>query len=641
MKDPNITLKDPKDILKKYWGFDEFRPNQLEIINEIINKNDVLALLPTGGGKSICYQVPALMLDGICIVVSPLIALMQDQVQNLNSKGIKAIAITSGMGTRQIDRLLDNCIYGGYKFLYVSPERLKSHLFLSRFEKMNVSFIAVDEAHCISEWGFDFRPSYRDIADLNTIKKDLSISAFTATATSEVVEDIQDKLEFKKPNLISSSFFRPNLTYDVIECDNKLNRIEEQLLSTKSSSIVYCSTRKEVKSVCQHLINKGIDASFYHGGLDYTNRKERQQKWMKSDSSVIVCTNAFGMGIDKGNVSLVLHYSIPETLEAYFQEAGRAGRDGNEAKGILYYEKADIQRLREKVELKFPQISQIKKVYNALGNYFQLAIGSGLDESYPIDIMEFCDRFSFDLIETFNALKFLELSGFIVVSENFQIPSKIQITADKTTLYNYQVKSEEVNKIVQFIIRTQMGVFDNLTIINEKKVSKELKISFKKIIETLKSLHELDIINYQPSLNGTHIYYKTERLNEQNLSLPAELYHRRKKLSQLKLSQNIDFLKSEVCTSKMLLNYFNQSEAGDCNKCKRCLSKSKTQSTNAKDVIRAYVNNQFTNTDQILITDLIAFFSQYERENVLDVIRWLSDHNDVHVDALGKKLTRP
>ncbi len=634
-------MKDPKEILKAYWGFDDFRPNQLEIINEIVNNRDILALLPTGGGKSICYQVPALMQEGICVVISPLIALMQDQVQNLNSKGIKAIAITSGMGTRQIDRLLDNCVYGGYKFLYVSPERLKSRLFLSRFEKMNVSFIAVDEAHCISEWGFDFRPSYRDISDLKKLKQNLTISAFTATATSEVVADIQDKLEFKKPNLISSSFFRPNLIYDVVECDNKLNRIEEQLLSQKASSIVYCSTRKEVKSVCQHLINKGIKANFYHGGLDYKSRKDRQAEWMNSDSSVIVCTNAFGMGIDKSNVKLVLHYSIPETLEAYFQEAGRAGRDGNDARAILFYEKADIQKLREKIELKFPEIKQIKKVYNALGNFFQLAIGSGLEESYPIDIMEFCDRYSFDLMETFNSLKFLELSGFIAVSENFQVPSKIQITADKTTLYNYQVKSQEINKIVQFIIRTQMGVFDNLTIINEKKVSKELNISFKKVTETLKTLHELDIVNYLPSLNGTHIYYKTERLNEQNLSLPTELYHKRKKLAEKKLQQNIEFLKSDSCTSKMLLNYFDQKEAENCERCTRCLHAKNPQNPDLKHLIGNHIKNQFNTVNEIIITDLIAVFSEYKREKVLEAIRWLSDHNEVHVDALGKRLTRP
>ncbi|MFT4602308.1 MAG: ATP-dependent DNA helicase RecQ [Arenicella sp.] len=636
-----IALNNSKEILSKYWNHDTFRPNQEEIIEKIISGEDILALLPTGGGKSICYQIPALMSEGICIVISPLIALMEDQVSQLKAKGIKAIAINSGMRPRQIDILLDNCVYGDFKFLYVSPERIKTRLFLSRLEKMNVSFIAVDEAHCISEWGFDFRPSYRDIAKLREVKKDITIAAFTATATPDVVLDIQDQLEFKTPLLIQSSFKRSNLSYNVMECDNKLNRIHEYILAQSNSGIIYCNTRKEVKFVCQFLVNQGINADFYHGGLEHENRKKKQQAWMNSNSSVIVCTNAFGMGIDKPNVRFVLHYSIPQSLEAYFQEAGRAGRDGKNAEAFLFYEKVDIQKLKDQVNLKFTEIAFIKRVYNAMGNFFQLAIGSGKEEQFAIDMLEFCDRYNFELISTFNALKFLEMSGFIVLSENFQIPSKLKILADRTALYNYQVKSKDTNKIVQFIVRTQMGVFDNLVIVNEKKMAKELSLSLKVINERLKFLSDQEIIEYYPSVKGTHITYVTERLADNNLSIPAELYHKRKNVAHLKLDAVIDFLKSGNCTTQKLLKYFGEEEVKACQKCSNCLESEKAKNTDLKGLIRDYLKGYFKSNDSIEIVELIGQFPDENREQILETLRWMIDHNEVHPDPLGKALKRP
>lgn len=629
------------DILKRFWGFDNFRKGQDQIIQNVLNNTDTLALLPTGGGKSICYQVPGMLNDGCCLVVSPLIALMQDQVNQLNKRGIKAVAINSGLSRKEIDIQLDNAIYGNIKFLYVSPERLKTTLFKARFEKMNINLIAVDEAHCISEWGYDFRPAYMEIAQLREIKPHTPFLALTATATPEVVDDIQEKLQFKEKCVVSNSFERDNISYNVVQSNNKLNRILEYLKNKDESGIIYCSTRKSVKSLCKHLIDNGFSASFYHGGLDIETRKERQDQWVEDKIQIMVCTNAFGMGIDKPDVRFVLHHDIPETIEAYFQEAGRAGRDGKYSETYLFFEPVDIDLLQEKTHNKFPSIEVIKRVYKALGSYFQLAVGAGEGETYEINVLEFCDRFKIDLITAYNAMKFLEIGGYIALSENFTSPSKIKITVDTKQLYQYQVKDKTHNKIIQFLLRTQMGIFENLVAIDEKKIAKHTKLGTKEVMDTFAILAKNEAIEYIPQLNGNYLTYLTERLADNNLSLPVEIYHKRKVAAISKMHAMIEFLKSDQCTNVLLLKYFGEKESNNCGKCTRCdQNNNKFQISDIKKNVLNYLNDCFMKSDEVLIKDVIGAFDTYSKDDVLESIRWMVDHDQVAIDALGKTLIK-
>ena len=630
-----------KEVLKKYWGFDSFRKKQDKIIQSVLEGNDTLALLPTGGGKSICYQVPGIMKDGVCLVISPLIALMQDQVDQLNKRNIKSIAISSGMSRREIDIQLDNSIYGNTKFLYVSPERLKSHLFQTRLAKMNINLIAVDEAHCISEWGYDFRPAYLEIAALRELKPTCPFIALTATATPEVVEDIQEKLKFKNPCVFQDSFERNNISYNIQQSNNKYNRLLEYLKDKKDSGIIYCGTRKQVKNICKALVESNYSADFYHGGLDPQIRKEKQTKWINGESQIMVSTNAFGMGIDKPDVRFVIHYDIPETIEAYFQEAGRAGRDGEPAEAWLFFEPSDIEKLVDRVQLKYPPLDTIKKIYNCLGNYFQLAIGAGEEEHFPFDVLSFADRYDLDLITVFNSLKFLELGGYIVLSENISRPSQVKIEINQRQLYNFQVNDSKVNTLIQFVLRTQMGIFENLVPINEKKISSYTKLSEKEVIQTLHYLDKQKAITYLPQYKGATVQYITERLTEQYLHLPTEIYHQRKRVSEDKLKAMIDYLQSNLCTNILLLGYFGEKDGQACNKCNRCLKKNNNDYTQLEDVITNYLNYSFDNNEIVLVEEVLAEYEPEKRDEVLSVLRKLSDHNFIHIDKLGQQIKKP
>jgi ATP-dependent DNA helicase RecQ len=634
-------LDEALHILNQFWGYTSFRKKQDSIIQNVLSNKDTIALLPTGGGKSICFQVPGLMQDGLCLVISPLIALMQDQVSQLKKRNINAVAITSGLSKKEIDIHLDNAIYGKTKFLYVSPERLKNKLFLERYSKMNINLIVVDEAHCISEWGYDFRPSYLEIAKLREIKAGIPFLALTATATPEVVRDIQEKLMFKEENLVSDSFERTNISYNTNLSNNKLNRIQEYLTDVKGSGIIYCATRKAVKSLCKHLLEKGFSANFYHGGLDFNTRKERQIAWINNEFDIMISTNAFGMGIDKPDVRFVLHYDIPESLEAYFQEAGRSGRDGENAETFVFYEPSDIDKLREKIDLKFPEIDLIKNVYKALGNHLQLATGAGLGESFKVDILEFCDKYELDLLLAYNSFKFLEIGGFLQLSENFSHTSKIQILSEPKSLYQYQVKNEDTNKIIQFILRTQMGVFENLSTLNEGKISKHTHIDEKTVIKTLNSLNDKDVITYIPQLKGTYITYLTERLAENNLSLPTEIYHKRKKTALSKMDSVINYLTSNRCNSQFLLEYFGEKNVPKCGNCNSCLEdNNESYISDLKDDIESYLNNQFKAIEEVNIQDIISNFKEYSQEEILACIRRLIDHKKFINDTFGKILRK-
>lgn len=628
----------PHEILKQYWKFDQFREKQLEIITAVIEGKDTLALLPTGGGKSVCYQVPGLVLDGVCLVISPLIALMEDQINQLKSKGINAVAIHSGMSKRQIDIALDNAIYGATKFLYVSPERLKTPLFQMRFSKMKINLVAIDEAHCISEWGYDFRPSYLAIADLRKLHPTVPFLALTATATADVVEDIQEQLLFRTKHVIQKSFERSNLTYNVALTNNKLNRIEASLRKNKGSGIIYCGTRRKVKELYLHLNEKKIAVDYYHAGLGYEERKKKQARWTNNEVELIVATNAFGMGIDKPDVRYVLHHDIPASLEAYFQEAGRAGRDGEQAVANLFYEAEDINQLRAQVELKFPPLETIKRIYNALGNHLQLAFGSGEGLTFPIDLSAFATKYNQPLILVYNALKFLERCEFIELSDNYKVPSQLKMTCTQQELYNYQVKDPLLNKVIQFILRTEMGVFENYQTIFEQKIASKIDIPFKAVVEKLNFLNELKLIDYIPRTELPRVTYTTERLTDQNLSISPKYYKNRKDVAYRKLDAMIHFLTEKKCKSELLLNYFGEEDTEPCGHCSACIQET-IEISSIRKAILLTARQQQNETDKVVISELITALSSYTEREILENLRWLSEHNDICVDSLNKSFT--
>ncbi len=628
-------MQEARDILKKYWNFDDFRDVQGKIIETILSKQDTLALLPTGGGKSICYQVPGLVMEGVCLVISPLIALMEDQIRQLKANGIMAVTINASMGKREIDIALDNVVYGNIKFLYVSPERLKSEIFQVRFAKMKINLIAIDEAHCISEWGYDFRPSYLDIAALREIHPTVPFLALTATATEDVVEDIQKKLAFKSNNVIRKSFERKNLTYNTGKTVNKLNRIEHFLLKNPSSGIIYNSTRKNVKELCLYLRERKISVDFYHAGLTYNERKTAQTLWMENKAKVMVATNAFGMGIDKPDVRFVLHADLPQSIEAYFQEAGRGGRDGLPSVANLYYTEQDIKNLQTKVAQKFPPIETIKMIYTALGNHFQLAYGTGKDEVFPIDLWQFSEKYKQNLIIVYNSLKFLELCNFIALSENYKLPSRIKMLGNNHEMYNYQVKNEEYNKVIQFILRSEMGVYEDYVTINEGKIAQKTELAEKEVKKILTYLDSVQLIHYIPRSDLPTITYLTERLTENNLSISPVFYHDRKKVTLEKMKSMIDFVETKVCKSEFLLRYFGETNTQPCGKCSSCV-KNQQKKLEMSDRIMKVIHELSEESNPVLIINLISYFSHLEENNLMENLRLLQDDQKIEIDRMGK-----
>ena len=628
------------EILEKYWGHKAFREKQDTIIDAVLNRRDVLALLPTGGGKSICFQVPGLQMDGLCLVISPLIALMNDQVTNLKNRGIKAIAITSGMSKKQIDIQLDNAIYGDVKFLYVSPERLKTHLFITRFKKMNINLIAVDEAHCISQWGYDFRPAYLDIAELRVHKPNVPVLALTATATEKVVGDIQDKLMFKNGVVISKSFHRDNLVYATELTANKRNRIAEFIAGTNGSGIVYCATRKSVKELSAYLYDKNLSVDFYHAGLDFETRRQKQDDWLNDKTRVIVCTNAFGMGIDKPAVRFVLHYDIPETIEAYFQEAGRAGRDEKPATATLFYEEHDTRNLIEKIQSKFPSIDEIRKVYAALGNYLQLAFGAGKDEHYPIELYEFCNKYGFVLVPTYNALKFLESTGYIELTEGLNQPARLKITATQMQLYQEQVKDAGMNTLLQFILRTHMGLFDDYVNINEFVISQKIKSTRQDVAGKLQYLAKLELVDYIPQNSKPLVTYLTERLPEASLVFEPRFYKDRKEIAFEKMKAMLQYLASDECRAVVLLRYFGENGAAPCGKCPACLSDDGIAGNRERgSKIKLFLRQELEKKSHFETQSVLLHFQQYERQNVLEILRKLADQKIIAIDDTGRLIS--
>ena len=563
-------MQKSNEILNRVWGYGSFRPMQEDIVDAAIYGKDVLALLPTGGGKSICFQVPGLARDGICIVISPLIALMEDQVQQLQQRGIKAKALTSGMSFREIDITLDNAKFGGIEFLYVSPERIQTRLFQERVKQMNVGLFVVDEAHCISEWGHDFRPSYKQISLLRQLHPEVPMMAVTATATKEVVDDIITSLSLKNVQFFEAPFERLNISYEVYPVSNKLNAITRLCKRNDGNvGIIYCQTRKSVKNVLQHLLSHGIKANMYHGGLNSQQRSLALNNWMSEVTPIMVATNAFGMGIDKPNVRFVTHYELPNNPEAYFQEAGRAGRDGNESRTFAFVGSNDIAELKERIISQFPPIETVKLVYRAMCNYLKIAIGSGKDESYTIDFSEFTKRFQLKIDVIYPALKLLEMNGDIALTADGLKGSRIKFTIDNAHLYAFQLKNARVDPLITTLSRMYQDLFEDFSEIDETTVCKRLKINQQELESQLKFLEERGIIDITWRTTLPLVTFLHERLPDDYISFQPEVYTFRKEKALERVEAMRKYVESRQCRQQFIIEYFGQT-SNPCGKCDIC-----------------------------------------------------------------------
>lgn len=581
-------------ILKQYWGFDHFRPLQREIIESVLRKQDTLALLPTGGGKSICFQVPAMATEGLCLVISPLIALMKDQVQNLANKGIKAVAIYSGMSYRQIDTLMDSCVYGDIKFLYISPERLANEDFQVRMQKMNISLLAVDEAHCISQWGYDFRPPYMKIAGVREKLKNVPVIALTATATPEVVIDIQEKLLFRKPNVLKQSFVRKNLSYVVRPTSNKNQSLLDILTKVNGSAIVYARNRRKTKEFSDYLNRRGIKADYYHAGLDPFVRAEKQDNWINNKTRVICSTNAFGMGIDKADVSVVVHVDLADTLEAYFQEAGRAGRDEKKAYAVQLIDNSDLAQLDKKIEAGTPTIDELKDVYQRLCTFLRIAYNSGINNSFSFDLRAFSEYCKLQQTLAYVALKTLEQQGLIYIAEGVSNLSAVKAIAPKELIHKFQSDHKKYEALIKFILRTSEGVFMDFVPVEEGTIASRLKISLEETIAQLNALHQFKIINYEPRKDAAQIVFLQNRVKREDLRLDIAFIKKRKENFEEKLKA-VQFYVTEknVCRTRLLVKYFGEQSDEDCGICDVCAERKKPPMTNRGfDEIIAALENE-------------------------------------------------
>jgi ATP-dependent DNA helicase RecQ len=574
-----------QEILKQYWGYDNFRPLQTEIIQSVVDGCDTLALMPTGGGKSLCFQVPAMMSEGVCIVISPLIALMQDQVEQLKRRGISAVGIYSGMHKNQIDFALDNCIYGDIKFLYVSPERLQTKIFIERAKQMTVNLLAIDEAHCISQWGYDFRPPYTKIAEFRKLLSPVPMIALTATATEEVKADIIGKLELNNPQVFQQSFARANLSYSAFKEDDKERRLMKILQIVQGSAVVYVRNRRRTQEISDLLNKYNVQSTFYHAGLNATERTKRQENWIKNRVRVIVATNAFGMGIDKPDVRSVVHLDLPDTLEAYYQEAGRGGRDGEKAYAVALFNQSDIEGLEKNVIQTYPPIELIRRTYQCLGNLFQLAVGAGEFASYDFDLIEFQRRFDLPPTDTYFALKILENQGFIQLSEGFKNTSKLMFRVDNRELYDFQLRNPKYDSFIKMLLRIYGGeLFGTFLNISEANISKAFSIPVNEIEMWLLNLEKFNLLIYDKQKDKPQLTFLTPRFDIRELPL-QELEIKNRKERDVQKAKAVKHYAEHPnrCRTQLLLEYFNELTDSECGVCDNCLKKKKENKAIVED----------------------------------------------------------
>lgn len=613
-----------REILKEYWGYDNFRGIQEDIIQSIGSGRDTLGLMPTGGGKSITFQIPAMAKEGLCIVITPLIALMKDQVRNLRDRGIKAIAIYSGMTREEIIIALENCIFGNYKFLYISPERLDTEIFRIKLRSMNVSMITVDESHCISQWGYDFRPAYLKISEIRTLLPDVPVLALTATATPEVVKDIQQRLAFKEENVFRMSFERKNLAYIVRKTENKTEELLHILKHVSGSAIVYAHNRKRTKEYSQILNENGITATFYHAGLSNETKDLRQKSWVSGETRVMVATNAFGMGIDKPDVRLVVHIDIPDSPEAYFQEAGRGGRDGKKAYAVLLYAKSDKTTLKKRISDTFPEKNYIRTVYEHLNYYYQMAMGDGYGCTREFNIDEFCRNFKHFPIQVDSALKILMRAGYLEYTDEQDNNSRLMFTLTKEELYRIHETSPETEKLINVILRSYTGVFTEYAYINEETLSLRTGMTRQQVYDTLISLTRRRILHYIPGKKTPYIIYTRERQEADRLIFTKEVYEDRKDSFIKRIKAMTEYAESDdKCRSRMLLLYFGEKNEHNCGQCDVCLA---AHSSGIKQGVFDEISKQIENIlkeKDMPVADLINKLDKDDKDTVANIISYL------------------
>lgn len=624
-----------KSILKQYWGYPAFRPLQEDIVDSVMAGRDTLALLPTGGGKSICFQVPAMVMEGVCVVITPLIALMKDQVAHLVEKGIPAAAIYSGMHPDALELAYNQAVYGRLKFLYVSPERLQTDLFIEALKRMKVCLLAVDESHCISQWGYDFRPPYLKIAEIRPYIPKTPVLALTATATAKVVDDIQLRLGFKQKNVFQSSFERKNVTYNVVHEADKYGVLRRKLEAmTEGSAIVYVRNRKRTQVISDWLNSVGIPSTFYHAGLDAATRDARQDLWMKGRVKVISATNAFGMGIDKPDVRLVIHMDLPDSIEAYFQEAGRAGRDLKPSEAFLLVSPADIKQLQENLAQSFPELERIKLIYNALGNYFNIPVGAGENVSYPFIIYDFANRYGFSVVEVFHTLKILEKEGFLLLSDSFDEPSKLMIKASRDEIYGFQVNNPQFSELIKFMLRSLPGVLTDFVKINEETIARKIGSTTEKVQAQLKKLDAYNFLSYAPRNDKPQVFFLSEFVDTKHFNLSKENYHDRKLDAEARVQAVIDFVNNdEECRSVQLLRYFNEKTTKVCGRCDVCLKQGSQRVPYAS--IEEKLESVLSESAQP-IQSVLSQCDDFDEAKVLDSIRFLIDSGVLQLDSEGQ-----
>ena len=626
------------EILKEYWGYDSFRPKQEDIVNAALEGRDVLAILPTGGGKSICFQVPAMMREGIAVVVTPLIALMKDQVQNLNDRGIKAMCINAGMGKREVDTALNNALYGDYKFLYVSPERLGTRLFQSYVQEMNVSYIVVDEAHCISQWGYDFRPDYLRIGELRKIVG-APVIALTATATPAVADDIMEKLGFPEKCLVKGGFERPNLTYVVRECEDKLGQLLNVCNGVSGTGIVYVRSRKKTEELAAFLSSQGLSASFYHAGLGQETRAERQEDWKRDKIRIMVCTNAFGMGIDKPDVRFVVHFDVPDSPEAYFQEAGRGGRDGKRSFAVMLWNGTDTRRLKQLAAVSFPTLEYIEDIYHKVHVFYDIPYDSGVGRQLKFDLEEFCRHFKLQRSSAYYAIRYIERTDHWTMSEDIDISTKIQVTVDRNDLYDLELPDPKMPVVLELLMRKYTGLFSYPVPIDENYIASHAGVTVPVLRQLLYRLSLEHVIRYVPCDHATVIFLHHDRLRPKNVNLDPKRYEMLKDSFVSRMQKMIDYVSEDaVCRSTYLLEYFGQTESSDCGTCDVCRSSKSAPKAECLDSsIKTYINEELSGN--YTVDDVLTRFSatgRYSAEECISVLRTLIDSGAVPQPSIVK-----
>lgn len=622
----------PSDILKEYWGYDSFRPKQEEIVNAALDGRDVLAILPTGGGKSVCFQVPALMREGIAIVVTPLIALMKDQVQNLNDRGIKALCVNAGMGRREVELAFNNAAYGDFKFLYLSPERLGTPLFRNYVKEMNVSFIVVDEAHCISQWGYDFRPDYLQIGVIRDLV-DAPVIALTATATPEVADDIMDKLRFGDKCLIKSGFERPNLSYIVRRCDDKLGQLLSICTNVQGTGIIYVRSRKKTEELSAFLNANGIPASFYHAGMGPDSRSDRQEQWKKGKIRVMVCTNAFGMGIDKPDVRFVVHFDVPDSPEAYFQEAGRGGRDGKRSFAVLLWNATDTKRLRQIASVSFPSLEYIEDIYHKVHIFYEIPYDAGAGRQLKFDLDGFCRHFGLQRQSAYYAMVYIERTGHWTLSEDVDISTKVQVRVERNDLYEIELPDPAMAGLLEVLMRRYTGLFSYPVPIDEDYVASRIGVTVPMLRQLLYKLSLEHIIRYIPNDHATVLYLHHERLRPKNVNLDPERYALLKNSSLERMQKMIDYISEEdACRTSYLLEYFGQKDSADCGTCDVCRSAKRKSAASGDTAARliAFINEE--KAGKYSLEDVTLRFGSVtdsSSEDYMSVLRHLTDEGSV------------